>query len=115
MKNFFYGFRYALQGMRYAFKTQINFRFHSLAAIFAVSMGFYFEIQTYEWLWIIAVIAMVFTSELFNTALEVLVDLVSPNYHVKAGIIKDLSSGAVLVTAFFAFITGLLIFIPKIF
>lgn len=115
MRKFFLGFRYAWQGIRYAFQTQINFRFHSLAAIIATTLGFCFELKTYEWLWIIAVIAMVFVSELFNTALEILVDLVSPDYHVKAGIIKDLSSGAVLITAFFAFITGLFIFIPKIF
>ena len=58
---------------------------------------------------------MVLIAELFNTAFEVLVNLISPEHDSKAGIIKDLAAGAVLITAFFAVIIGLIIFLPKIF
>lgn len=113
MRNFFRGFIYAWKGIRYAFASQVNFRFHTVAALIVIIAGWYLQLDSAEWLWISAAIAAVFISELFNTAIETIVDLVSPAYHPKAGVIKDLSSAAVLVTAFFAFIAGLLIFIPK--
>ena len=67
-----------------------------------------------EWLWIIAAIGIVFMAELFNTALEVLVDMISPNYNPKAGIIKDISAAIVLIAAFMALLTGILILLPKL-
>ncbi len=114
MKKFLRGFIYAWQGLTYAFSTQINFRVHSFCILITVTAGFCFDLNTNEWLWILASMALVFISELFNTAIEVLTDLVSPGYHRQAGIVKDLASGAVLLAALFAFITGLFIFIPKI-
>jgi diacylglycerol kinase (ATP) len=51
---------------------------------------------------------------LFNTAIEFLIDLVSPEYNKKAGLVKDMSAGAVLITAVTALIIGLLIFMPKL-
>jgi undecaprenol kinase/diacylglycerol kinase (ATP) len=56
----------------------------------------------------------VVVAEIFNTALEVLVDLVSPGHHPKAGIVKDLSSAAVLITAILSAVIGLCIFLPKL-
>ena len=76
--------------------------------------GFYFALNTVEWLWIIAATAVVFIVELFNTAIETLVDLVSPDFNPKAGLIKDISAAAVLIAAFMALIIGILIFLPKI-
>ena len=114
MKKFLRGFRYAFQGLTYAFGTQINFRVHVLAACVAVVLGYYFELTTLEWIWILSAILVVLIVELLNTAIEVLVDLVSPDYHPKAGIIKDVSAGAVLLTAIFAVVVGLFIFVPKV-
>ena len=115
IKKFFKGFTYAFQGLRYAFSTQINFKFHTLSAVLVIILGCFLNISFQEWLWIILAISMVLIAELFNTAFEVLVNLISPEYNSKAGIIKDLAAGAVLVTAFFAVIIGLIIFLPKIF
>jgi diacylglycerol kinase len=56
----------------------------------------------------------VITAELFNTAIEKLVDLVSPDYNRQAGFIKDVAAGAVLVSAIIAALVGLFIFIPKL-
>lgn len=67
-----------------------------------------------EWLWIVAAITFVLVAELFNTALELLVDLVSPGYNKAAGIVKDLASAAVLLAAVFAVIVALIIFTPKL-
>ena len=114
MKKFLLGFKYALQGVRYAFATQINFRFHSIAAILVILLGLYFQLTRFEWLWLCTAIILVIVAELFNTALEVLVDLVSPNYNSKAGVVKDLASAAVLITSLLSLIIGLFVFIPHL-
>jgi diacylglycerol kinase len=114
MKKFFKGFTYAAKGIVYAFSTQINFKFHTLSAFLVIAMGVFFKLNLNEWLWVSAAIGLVITAEIFNTALEVLVDLVSPGHHPKAGIVKDLSSAGVLITAILAAIIGLCIFLPKL-
>lgn len=114
MKKFLYGFKYAWQGLVYAFSTQINFKFHVGAAIVVMIMGYIFELNLSEWMWIGTAILLVVVAELFNTALEVLVDLISPDYHPQAGIVKDLASGAVLLTAALSAIIGLCVFLPKL-
>jgi diacylglycerol kinase len=113
-KKFLKGFTYAFKGVQYAFNTQINFKFHTLSACLAIIAGYYFDLNTAEWLWIITAVSFVLISELFNTALELLVDLVSPGYNKKAGAVKDLASAAVLITAIFALAVGLIIFLPKL-
>lgn len=115
MRKFLKGFVYAWQGIVYAYSTQVNFKFHTVAALIIGILGIYFHLSLYEWLWIAAAVSLVLSAELFNTALEVLVDLVSPEYNQKAGIVKDLASAAVLVTAILSAIIGLSIFLPKIF
>lgn len=114
MRNFLKGFAYAFNGLVYAFSTQINFKVHVLSAFAAIMMSIYFDLTLGEWMWISAAILLVLVVELINTAVEVLVDLVSPEYHPKAGIIKDVSAAAVLLTAIFAIVTGAFIFVPKI-
>jgi diacylglycerol kinase len=115
MKKFLKGFVYAWKGLRYAFGTQINFKFHTFAAIAAIGAGYFLKLNLHEWLWITAAICLVLVAELFNTAIEVLVDLVSPDYHPKAGIVKDLASAAVLLTSLLSAIIGVCIFFPKLF
>ena len=114
MKKFLKGFVYAWQGVTYAFSTQINFKFHTLSALLVVTAGYFFELTLHEWIWISLSIGLVIIAELFNTAIEVLVDLVSPDYHPKAGVVKDLASAGVLITAVLSAIIGLSIFVPKI-
>ena len=114
MKKFLKGFEYAYQGIKYAFSTQINFKFHSITSLVVIITGFYFNLNRSEWIWISTAIGLVLVAELFNTALEVLVDLVSPEFNPKAGIIKDLASAAVLLTAALSVIIGLFIFLPKL-
>jgi diacylglycerol kinase (ATP) len=114
MQKFIRGFGYALKGLWYATATQLNFRVHLVAMLTAAFMGYTLHISQNEWLWVGLCIALVLVVELINTAIETLTDLVSPEYNVKAGIVKDVSAGAVLLTAVFALVTGLVIFLPKL-
>ncbi|RYZ94074.1 MAG: diacylglycerol kinase family protein [Sphingobacteriaceae bacterium] len=115
MKKLLRSFGYAFKGLSYAFATQLNFKIHVAAAILAILLGFLLRITTVEWLWIILSITIVLLVELINTAIETLTDLVSPGYNEKAGHVKDISAAAVLITAIFAFFTGMVVFLPRIY
>jgi diacylglycerol kinase (ATP) len=114
MRKFIRGFGYALNGIWHAAATQLNFRVHLVAALVAVYAGYALHISMPEWLWIILSIGMVLVAELFNTAIEFLTDLVSPEYNKKAGLVKDMAAGAVLITALTALAIGAIIFVPKL-
>jgi diacylglycerol kinase (ATP) len=114
MNKFIRGFGFAFKGLWHACKTQLNFRVHLFCATIAVALGWYLKLSTAEWLWIILSIGMVLLTELINTAIELLVDLVSPGYNEKAGHIKDMCAAAVLVTAIMALVIGIVIFLPKL-
>jgi len=111
----FTSFKYAFRGIAYMFKTQHNSWIQSGFAILAIFLGFYLHISLTEWFFILFAIGLVFMAELLNTALETLVDLVSPEKNEKAGRIKDLAAGGVLMIALAALITGIIIFLPKLF
>lgn len=114
MQKFIKGFGYAFAGIGYALKTQLNFKIHCLAMVLVILLGWYFKLTAQEWLWIALSCGFVMASELFNTAIEVLVDFISPEIHPKAKIIKDVSAAAVLIAALSAVVVGLIIFVPKI-
>jgi diacylglycerol kinase len=114
MKKFFKGFNFAFNGIKYSFKTQLNFKVHTFLAFLAMVLAYTLKITIDEWLWIFAAISLVFIAELINTALETLVDLVSPEINPKAGLIKDISAAAVLIAAIFALLVGCFIFLPKL-
>lgn len=114
MKNWLSSFCYAYKGIVYAFKTQRNFKIHCAAAALVSALGIYMRLSMSEWLWIIFCIAFVITMELVNSAIEVIIDLVSPERNKLAGIAKDLGAAAVLIAAISAFIIGCIIFVPKL-
>lgn len=114
MKRFLKGFYYAFNGLSYTFRTQLNFRVQCLTAVLILGLCLYLDISAMEWLWIIAAMCLVFMAELGNTAIEILVDLISPEYKPKAGIIKDTSAAVVLIAAVLALLTGIIILLPKL-
>jgi len=114
IKKLIRSFGYAFKGLAYATKSQLNFRIHLFASVIAIALGFTLNIATTEWLWIALSIAIVLLTELTNTGIETLTDLVSPDYNEKAGHVKDICAGAVVVAACFALITGIVIFLPKL-
>ena len=107
-------FVFAFRGIFVACKSGVNIWIQLFIGLLVIIAGFVFEISKTEWLFAIFAMGMVLTAEIFNTAIEKLVDLVSPDYHSEAGKTKDLAAGAVLLAAICAAIIGLIIFIPKI-
>lgn len=104
----------ACEGIRQSFKSERNFRIHSVLALLVVILGFLFELTGEEWRWIVLSITIVLLTELMNTALESLTDLVMPSYHDLAKKAKDAAAGAVLIAAIFSLICAGIIFLPKI-
>lgn len=104
-------FRVALEGIRYAVRTQRNMKVHVVLTVCVILLGIGVQISWLEWLWIMAAIAIVMAMELMNTAIETVVDLVMPEPHPLAKIAKDTAAGAVLVTAVFAVFVGAVIFL----
>ena len=107
-------FKCAFTGLFIAFRSEPNIRIHCIAAVIAVLCGVALNVSSTEWIFIAIAIGSVFTAEFFNSSIEKLVDLVSPERHEKAGIIKDIAAGAVLIAAITALIIGCIIFIPKL-
>ena len=93
-------FKFAWQGIVYAFETQRNFRIHTVMTFAALGLAFILKVSTIEMALISLTCAMVMVLELLNTALESVVDLtVGQNYHKLAKISKDCAAGAVLISA----------------
>lgn len=113
MRRLIKSFGYALSGIAYTIKTQMNFRIHLVAILMVVLAGWYFHLSANEWLWIIFTIGLVLVTELLNTAIEILVDLVSPDFNIQAGRVKDVAAGAVVIAAIISVVIGSIIFIPK--
>lgn len=107
-------FKYAFQGLRDLFRTQPNARIHLLAAALVIVMGCWLGLSQAEWGLIMLCIFVVLAAEAFNTALEYLTDLVSPDFHPLAGKTKDGAAAAVLLSALGAALTGLFILGPKL-
>ena len=108
-------FGYALQGIWKTFATERNMQIHLVIAILVVICGFIFNISRIEWLFCLLCFGLVFGAELINSAIENIVDLVSPERNELAKNAKDMAAGAVLVCAIFSAIIGLIIFVPKVF
>lgn len=107
----------AFRGMRVFWMTTNNlFRYvSSIAILLVVAFGFYFQVSVFEWISLIFAIGLVLVSEAFNTAIEIDIDLTSPEYHPYARDTKDVAAAAVLLSAFVSVIIGLVVFLPKIF
>lgn len=107
-------FGYAFRGVWAALRTEIHLRFHALATVVVLGLGFYFRLSRLEWALVALAVGLVGSLELVNTAVEAVVNLVSPDYHPLAGRAKDVAAGAVLVGALAALAVGLLVFGPRV-
>lgn len=105
---------HGLRGLGVFLKTTHNLWFHLFFGVLAIYMGFVFSLSSVEWAVIIFAIGLVVIAEAFNTAIEIDIDLTSPNYHPYAKDTKDVSAGAVAIATIVAGIIGLLIFGPKV-
>lgn len=113
MKKRLRSFKYAGKGVARVASTEANFMIHLAAAAGVTGLGLYFGLAAWEWCAVILCFGLVLSAEAMNSAVERLVDFVSPGLHEKAGEVKDIAAGAVLLSAIMAAAVGLLIFLPK--
>ncbi len=107
-------FGYAWNGLKACIGQEQHLDFHLLAAVVVTVCGWLLGISRMEWIAVTLCIGMVIAAELFNTAIETLTDLVSPEWNALAGKAKDIAAGAVLVTAAAAAVVGLIVFTPYV-
>lgn len=113
MRKFLLSFKYATNGIRLVFGHERNINIHLLISAAVVICGLVFGLTVCEWLVCLACMALVISLELMNSAIERLVDFISPERNKSAGQIKDIAAGAVLVASVLSAIIGLIIFVPK--
>jgi diacylglycerol kinase (ATP) len=109
-----WSFRWAFRGLGLCFRSQENMRLHFVATLLVAGLGLWLRLAGWEWCAVIGAFALVWTAEIFNTAIEALVDLLSPERRPLAGTVKDLAAGAVLAAALGAVAIGAVIFVPKL-
>ncbi len=113
-KKRIHAFGHAFSGLLAAFKAEAHLKIHVLATIFIVVCGFYFNITNTQWLVIIMCCGLVITAELFNSAIEKLCNLISPQQNPTIKFIKDVSAAAVLILCVMALLIAVIIFGQKI-
>lgn len=107
-------FGYAGSGLKEALQKEPNLQIHTAMGLAALVLGVLLGLQIYEWALLFFAIFFVFITELINTSLESIVNIVSPKIHPMAKAAKDVAAAAVLLAAFQSIIIGALLFIPRI-
>lgn len=113
-KNFIEAWKNAFSGIAHGFKTQRNLRVQLLAGIIVTILGIVLKISFAEWAILMLAVFLVLATEMMNTAVEAVVDLVTEEYSPKAKIAKDVAAGAVVLTAINAVIVSYFLFAEKI-
>ncbi len=113
IKRFINSFKYAFTGIKTACKTEQNFLFDAVFGTLTIIIGFLLKLSAIEFAIVLVAIGLVISLELINTAIEYTVDMAMPEIHPLAKAAKDISSGAVLISAILALIVGLIIYLPK--
>jgi diacylglycerol kinase len=108
-------FKFAFDGLETAVTKGRNFRIQIILGAVSIILGIILKISSFEWLGLILIIATVLILELVNTAIEAIVDIVSPQIQEKAKVAKDVSAAAVLVASISSIFIGIVIFVPRIF
>lgn len=103
----------ALEGIKQVLTTQKNPRIHAGFSLAVILLGFLLGISRLEWMILLLVIGFVWAAEIFNTAIEILTDHISPEENPTIKIIKDISAGGVLISAMTSVLIGLLLFGPR--
>jgi diacylglycerol kinase (ATP) len=104
----------AWRGIRIFMKSTHNAWMQLFFGVLAIYLGLLLGITSVEWVLLIFAIGFVILAETINTAIEIDIDLTSPDYHPYARDTKDVAAGAVLITVFMACIVGLIIFLPRL-
>lgn len=107
-------FAHAWEGLRFVLSFERNARIHLLAALLVVAVGFWLRLERIEWALVLFAVGIVFISEMLNTVVELVIDLVTQEHLPLAKYAKDVAAGATLVAALVAALIGLLILGPKL-
>lgn len=114
LKHWIKSTNFAIEGILHGTKTQRHLRYHLFSASAVLVLSYVLGVSRNDFLVLGLTVIVVLLAELFNTAVETVVDLVSPNHSQKAKIAKDVSAGAVLITAFGAAVIGYIVLLPYI-
>ncbi|NMA85911.1 MAG: phosphatase PAP2 family protein [Tissierellia bacterium] len=107
-------FNYAVNGIIYTLKTEKNMKIHFMAAIVVILLSLFFDFTKLELLMLFITIAFVIMAEMFNTAVERTIDLITHEFHPLARIAKDIAAGGVLIAAINALVVGYLLFFDRL-
>jgi diacylglycerol kinase (ATP) len=107
-------FGHAFRGLAFVIRSEPNTKIHLVATLAVVGAGLYFDLSVNEWCSISLVIGLVVATEILNTAIEELVDFVSPEHNASAGRVKDIAAAAALVAAGCAAVVGVFVFGPRL-
>jgi len=113
-KKFIKSFKYARAGAAHALRTQRNIWIHLTIGVLVLGAGCWVRLSPPEMALIVLTVTFVLVAEMFNTALEETINLIKPENHPTAALVKNVAAGAVLLAAFGAVIVGLLIFLPRL-
>lgn len=107
-------FKYAINGILLMLKSQHNAWIHATVSVLAILFGIFFRLSSEKWCWMVVAIIAVWTAEALNTALELLADVASPEFHPLVEKAKDVAAGAVLISAVGSVAIAILILGPNI-
>lgn len=108
--SIFNSLQHAFRGLKIVIKTERNFRVFLLAAFLVVLIAWYKQLSDVLWVGLLLIIAFILVLEIFNSAIERLVDILAPKTHNFAKEIKDLLAAMVLLASLFAVVIGLIVF-----
>lgn len=111
MRTFINSFKHAWRGLKTVIRTEKNFRLHLGIAFLVLILAWYRDLSKLSWVALFLIIAFILVLEIFNSAIERLVDILAPKTHSYAKEIKDLLAAMVLLASIFAVIIGLFIFL----
>jgi len=106
-------FKSAVEGMIYVLKSQRNMRLHILAAAFILVLSVLLKMEVGDLLFLLSAVVLVLLAEMFNTAVELTIDMIKDSYHPLARIVKDVTAGAVFIASLYAVTVGYLVFFRK--
>ena len=109
-----HSFKHAFHGWWFVIRTQRNAWIHAVITILVLLVAFWLRLPLRDWAALFLTIALVWTAEFINSALEAVVDLASPHQHPLAKVGKDVGAAAVLIAALAAILVGLLILGPPL-
>lgn len=114
IKKFVRSFGYAFEGLKLAVTLDQNVRFHLIVGLIVVVFSIYLKISKFDYLIVLFAIFFVIITEMINTAIEEMTDLIVQEHRREAKIAKDVAAGSVLLAAIFAVVAGIIVFLPYI-